>query len=129
MAEQHHGEWIDQQIAKLERKTFIQAPNGCKIWLEGTHGRTVKYGSVKIKLPGHMISKSINVHRLRYMLGARNFNLNPKFDVSHICHKSLCINFDHLSYEPHNINMNRQTCKVTHPPRCLGHGKNKACLI
>ena len=129
MAELHPDEWITQQIAKLELKTFVHPPLLCKIWLGATHGASVKYGSVKIKLPGAMISKSINAHRLRYILGAHNFNLNPKFDVSHICHNSLCINFDHLSYEPHSINMNRQICKVTHPSRCLGHGVNKACLL
>ena len=34
-----------------------------------------------------------------------------KQEVSHLCHKSLCVNTDHLCLESHETNMKRTLCK------------------
>ena len=33
------------------------------------------------------------------------------FEFSHRCHKTKCVKLDHLSLEPHSINLHRKTCK------------------
>ncbi len=37
-------------------------------------------------------------------------SLPPGLVISHLCHRSLCCNIDHLSAEPQHINNTRQTC-------------------
>jgi len=52
-------------------------------------------------------------------------------DISHVCHSRLCINADHLSHEPHDVNMDREGCQRL--GRCTGHkldGKQFApCIL
>ena len=125
---------LDRFIAfykgKIDNFTNINNRLGCKVWGGAVSGRRgVCYGVMRVRFPGSVRSRVEYVHRLAYMLENRNFNLDRAWHISHICHNRLCCNIDHLSYEPHFINNNRQACRMTIPKRCLGHQQYRNCLF
>ena len=54
-----------------------------------------------------------------------NDKLNSKsgYDISHLCGHKNCILFEHLSFEPHSINLGRVSCHRSRGMhrRCSGH--------
>lgn len=67
------------------------------------------------------------VHRVVYALKKDSPLDFSGHEVSHLCHVKECINIDHLSYEPHNINVARNLCRSSN--RCSGHGPYKRCIL
>ena len=55
--------------------------------------------------------KMIKTHRLVYMCSLEKTFLknegDEQMDVSHLCHRSLCVNPAHLVLEPHSTNSSR----------------------
>ena len=49
------------------------------------------------------------------------------FDISHLCHESLCTNVAHLSAEPRRINNIQRSCRGS--GACLGHGNYANCIL
>lgn len=122
--------WIDHYNQVLQEKSENVGHKGCRIWRFATTGTPhLRYGMLRVRFPNQAKSKPTFVHRLKYILFSRNFNLNRAFHVSHTCHESLCINIEHLSYEPQYVNNNRQNCKNENPPYCKGHGPYKMCIF
>ena len=48
----------------------------------------------------------VNAHRASYIAFNEIFVL--PLDISHCCHESSCVNPNHLSHEPHDINIERE---------------------
>jgi len=84
------------------------------------------YGSTKVRSHFDDRRFTLNVHRLMYFIHARHI-LTPDHHTSHLCHQKLCINTDHLSYEPAAVNLQRTTCN--RKGYCGGHDGYKDCLL
>lgn len=107
---------------------FLANFHRCVLWDVGKMTKNgVDYGYKYVKLPYKQLKSRQYTHRLAYMLKYRNYDLPRHFDVSHLCHNSLCINKDHLTLEPHNINNNRIHC--ANENQCFGHQPYKDCLL
>jgi len=48
-------------------------------------------------------------------------------DCSHLCGNEWCANHQHLRFEPHNVNMERNQCHRVN--KCSGHGFYGGCII
>ena len=117
---------------KLRTRVLAKTPNkdangmGCWQWAGGlkTGGR---YGTEYLHVGGDRMC--VNAHRAAYIAFNRAFLL--PFDISHCCHQSLCVNPNHLSHEPHDINMDRERCRKA--GKCYGHYTDgnglKPCLF
>ena len=77
----------------------------CHIWKGPC--TTNGYGIFRCSFRGKKIK--IRAHRAIYYL---HFNhvMSSKLHVSHLCHNKLCVNVNHLNYEPQSVNNNRQRC-------------------
>ena len=118
--------YLQQLQEKLAMKSEICGPKGCVEWRGGRSG---PYGVMKLKFFRFPTSKVMRVHRVQYMITSKNFDLNPQMHVSHLCHNSLCINENHLSYETREINMQREQCKHFIPKHCIGHPGQPDCIF
>ena len=78
----------------------------------------MKYGVVKVNF--RCGKRNLTAHRLSYMLYQRQTFMRANLDASHLCHNSLCVNAEHISLEPHSVNIQRNSCKKT--GNCSGHG-------
>jgi hypothetical protein len=97
---------IDKLKEFLKKRSFINE-NGCKIW-DGGVDRD-QYGVARVTINSKRIGFA--AHRLMFYVSLEGKTcLDPTMHVSHICHKKLCINIHHLSYEPPIINNNRMVC-------------------
>lgn len=100
-------------------------PHGqCRLWTGGLGGSD--YPRMRLTT-ARRPSTQYGVHQIVYSL---NFGIpldRERHDVSHKCHNRLCVNIDHLSYEPRAINVNRNTCKEEH--HCRGHGQFRQCIL
>ena len=127
---------IEQICTKLITKIRQAAgdpegPYGCLMWTRARQPAhaDVQYGRMRNPFPGPPGYSS--AHRLLYMAHHRRPQLEKSnengavMDVSHICHKSLCVNIDHLVFETHEINLERRhcvqqgLCTRSHKPYCL----------
>ena len=124
--------WSGHYLPKLQSKLVTMPCQDCHLWTGGPIlGR---YGSMKVYLPqqpgfinGPWVQQTIYVHRLCVMLTVPTFIINPPgYEVSHVCHQSKCCNYNHLSIEPHAINVQINSCKATQT--CHGHGEFKNCI-
>ena len=120
-------EWYQVYIDRIKEKSTIGKNGVCVIWMWGSKRviGSMKYGEMKAKIPGE-VSKKYSVHRLQYILHNLD-TLHPKGDISHLCHNSLCINMDHLSLEPREINNNRQGCLSR--GSCKMHEGYRDCMV
>jgi hypothetical protein len=103
---------LDSIRARFNSKVDISADDNCHIWTaakSGIEGR--RYGVMKVKWPGD-VSKREYAHRISFILANLNSfpTFNPKYNISHLCHNTLCVNIVHLSHEDSSNNRNRQTC-------------------
>lgn len=58
-----------------------------------------------------------------------NIILNAPFhELSHLCHNKLCLNIEHLSYEPSVINTQRNVCKDRNSCH-QNHGVYHNCIM
>ena len=104
------------------------ASNACVQW----NGAISKngYGFVHLNLPNKK-KLHTTAHRVAFMLNQKIFEI-PKKDsdgnilhVSHLCHNTTCVNAEHLSLEPQQLNQERKMCVKS--GCCLGH--SPACLL
>ena len=89
-----------------------------RIW-NGTKSSNQKYGVICYKHPVHNRWCTMHVHRFSVMLHNRNLAIPQHLDASRLCHNTLCLVPEHISFESHEFNNQRQAC-VTEG-RCLGH--------
>lgn len=110
--------------------------NGCTLW-EGTLKQGTSYGTVHLTFPSNppyipdKIHKVLHVHRafflLHFIIENQVLTLPQNLDnyeISHLCHKTLCVNIKHLQKETHEVNMARnhcasmKSCSKLHQPFC-----------
>lgn len=114
---------------KVMSNTVLAANGQCMIWT-GTRkrGRGAEYGVLCCKWGGRW--RTFSVHRLSIIF-SRLWHLEDiserGMDVSHLCHNSLCVNPQHLTYEPHQVNRIRSAC--VRAGQCTGHNQQPACLL
>ena len=84
--------------AKLDARIVVNKC-GCQIWQEAKKV-PVCYGVIKAKFPDTGWH-TLHAHKLRYLVHNRVISVDGALEVSHLCHKPLCINAEHLSLEPH----------------------------
>lgn len=96
---------------------------GCRLW----DGEKDRYGYGVHRHPFDGKRVRLLVHRLAYYLSRLPTTLSPTYHVSHLCHQNLCINTDHLSYEPQSVNSKRNQCKLE--GECTGHRGYKRCVL
>lgn len=86
------------------------------------------YGTIHINSKDAKIDKRINAHRLMFKLFNPDVNLSlgdRKMQVSHRCHKNMCVNPNHLVLESDKDNKDRDGCRYgstyrcPHSPKCL----------
>lgn len=104
------------------------AGSACIRWL-GSISKN-GYGFVHLELPDKTKIHT-TAHRAAFML-KNKLDKIPKIDhlgnilqVSHLCHNPACVNAEHLSLEPQQVNQERKMCFKS--GCCLGH--NPACLL
>jgi hypothetical protein len=106
---------------KIQNNSVEFGRKGCIMWVGGRSGaKSPQYGRLNVKFPNEPYSKKYYTHRLAYMLGSDMWDLPNGLHVSHRCHFSLCVNFEHLSLEPQSLNNERQMCGDI----CSGHKIN-----
>ncbi len=99
-----------------------QIINECHIWKGACTPNG--YGVLRCSFRGKRLR--LKAHRALYFLETKHA-MSSKMHVSHLCHNKLCVNIKHLSYEPQNINNNRQIC--AHEGLCHGHYGYSGCKI
>lgn len=106
------------------------AGNGaCIIWGGGNYVSVGNYrkGIVKwVDTNGRRTSTTIQRATYMNITGCTLSDIKG-FDVSHICHNSLCITFQHLSLEPHAVNIQRKNC--VSEKRCTSHSPYRDCQL
>lgn len=114
----------ERETSRLVRAlSKVKKSHHCLLW-DGKSRSKDGYGIIFFLFRGRR--KKLKVHRVQYFLTTGEM-LDKNMDVSHICHKKLCINFDHLSYEPHIINCKRNSCRDN--GECEGHRGYKSCIL
>ena len=120
-------EWLDKTAAAMRKRIEVKV-SGCSIWkgyVRKCRGRRGGgYGIMNVQFPDSNSRTMMRVHRLAYIVHTGSL-IPRQYDVSHLCHNSLCVNFHHLSLEPHSINNSRKTCNRN--KKCMGHGSEYKC--
>ena len=116
-----HEFWWDLRII-MQKTTRPTAAHDCLLWTGQTRitkGRYT-YGRVSNPFPAAnktaVLSVCKAVHKLHDKSNSYELPLygdaRSKFEISHICHLTLCINLDHLTWETHTIKQERLHCKL-----------------
>ena len=119
--------FFDLLKIKLGQKSERVGGQGgdCIIW-KGAVSR-FGYGVMKVTWPEEG-RKQEKVHRVALMVEmhlTRSQFPGEGLEVSHLCHKKLCVNPVHLVIEPHATNLERRhcfqqgVCCGTHLPQCI----------
>ena len=125
---------FQRYISYIEGKSHAPTgPHGCTMWQGGIWRRAGKYSYGRIRNPFPGPPERMTVHKLVYFLHKRQRPCDlpqrdahgSPYEISHICHQTLCTNMQHLVRETHSINQERLHCKnqghcsQTHTPFCL----------
>ena len=121
--------FLQDARAILSNPSNFNQQNACKIWSGTVDTKTngLAYGIVYLRPPHERKKKKYYTHRLAVNVKFNNIHIPKQFEVSHLCHRSLCIEMSHLSVEPHHINNNRIHCKTLN--KCTGHAPFADCLL
>ena len=71
----------------------------CWEWNAGFRDKEYRYGAIKYK------DKTIDAHRLSWMMANNKFDLTSKDFICHKCDNPPCVNPNHLFLGDHSINM------------------------
>ena len=104
------------------QNNIIKDQFNCHIWQKAKNSGG--YGVIKLSEKGR--SRTVLLHLLIYYLRKGQIPSEEE-NVSHLCHKTLCINIDHLTVEPHRVNCQRSTCNEK--KECLGHDPYPSCIF
>ncbi|XP_078667899.1 uncharacterized protein LOC144909676 [Branchiostoma floridae x Branchiostoma belcheri] len=115
-----YGQFIRQKL--LSKAAAVAS--GCVLWTG--HVSKEGYGTTKVKSHFDDRRFTLSVHRLLFFIHTKQ-RLTSAMHVSHLCHEKLCLNIEHLSYEPAVVNIQRARC--VEDGRCCGHGNYKDCII
>lgn len=87
---------------------------GCSEWM-GEKKKRSNCGMIKLNFC--TARKTVNAHKAVYIAFSGQFHLSH--NISHLCHNGFCVNYHHLSHEPHSVNIDRERCRGA--GRCYGH--------
>lgn len=122
------NKWIQSQKERLLSNSSVQGPHSCYVCYLGGGNQT--YPTMSVSYPWKPGRKTVLCHRLTYMLYTNNFDLPKGMEISHRCHEKHCVNPEHLSLEPHGVNMDRQICRDILPvKRCKKHSPYMDCIL
>jgi hypothetical protein len=81
-------------------------PDGCWEWLgaKSKGGRRNKNNSVYGSF--HYHGRTVRAHRFSCEALGNMGELPPGYDRAHLCHNTLCVNWEHIDYQPAEINQN-----------------------
>lgn len=134
--------WCLKYKRKLEKSIDIHQKEACHPWTGAVtyskHDKLSKYGRFRMT---SLITKQhyeTSAHRAYFMVSNNLPMLEPaehlhlqykkdKFEASHLCHHELCMNLEHISYEPKSVNLKRKKCK--NKSKCDGHTPFPACMF
>lgn len=103
---------------------YILKSSDCHLW----HGRTDRYGYGQIRIVFRGSRIDLKAHRVILALTIPDQYMQyPDHDVSHLCFSRNCVNFNHLSLEPHIVNNKRLICK--NEGNCCGHYGFPECHV
>ena len=139
----HIAEWSLKYKNKMDKKIDYVTKAPCHLWTGSTYSSKNKAGDTKPYGRFHFTdfeSKAYTettAHHAYYMFFNEVSSLKPPdgtdypgpWDCSHTCHEKLCLNVSHISYEPHCINVQRNTCKNQTPPSCCSHHPYANCMF
>ena len=116
---------------KLRRKGVRR--DHCLVWT-GCLTSDQNYGVITRNMKCCSKQKPWRVNRIAFALANYDGNLetfseilcDSSFHISHLCHNSLCIQYDHLSRERQIVNNNRIACH--NYMDCYGHNE-RDCLL
>ena len=113
--------------AKLKEGSTIGENQDCIIWTKAKN--SCGYGVIKYKSPSDFSWKTVNVHRLSFVVFNKKMFADVKnYDVSHLCNNKLCIKKEHLYAETRAQNRKREIC--VNRNICNGHFQRPAvCYI
>ena len=126
---------LNEQVEEYYKDQSITTDvNGCHIWQlnlsSNTRRNSSRYGLINIKIEDKVNKttcwRRLGAHIVVYFLRTSQVPLKGVTDISHLCHNSLCVNFDHLNREPHSINIQRYTSQCKTTKICLGHTDEKS---
>lgn len=103
---------------------------GCLVYLRDL-APSQMYHKIKISVKNVINSRyTMNMHAFVYKM-SHNIHPTTRFannmDVSHLCHTTKCMNFNHLTLEPRQVNNLRKLCKAN--KKCIGHGQYPSCML
>lgn len=109
-----------QKYTNILLLNCIDAENGsCKIWTGAIQRkRNYMLGMLNVAYPNGKRTK-MNVARLPKMLQLKTIDIDRNLDASHLCHNALCVNADHIIFEPHDLNNHRKVCVASQ--KCTTH--------
>ena len=122
----------DEFRANYSANVIIQ--NQCHLWTKD-QSKYPKYWVEPLKM-------QICVHTVVYFLFRSRIPRCEGDELSHLCGRERCVNIDHLTIDPHDINIERKKCHGTglkkgeaKPSKCQGHTKQsdvyprKTCIL
>ena len=95
----------------------------CQLWT----GLTFRNGYGKFATRFRGRDYRLLAHRVCFFIYNGFSVLSPSLHVSHLCHRKICVNFEHLSLEPASINNSRKTC--LDKQQCTGHDSYAKCIF
>ena len=126
--------WAARYQMKLNKYSDKCKGCNCILWNGCTErGKRVNYGQICAKIlkdeSGLFEFHTLKVHRLQFMvmLGDPSQIKEKDMHVSHLCFSHLCIEPSHLSYEPAEVNISRDTCRQDN--LCYGHAGFSDCIL
>ena len=79
----------------------------------------------KVTRADDKLSATLPLHTVAYFLHHGNTRREGE-EISHLCHRSDCINIEHLNLESHKVNIERRACRTK--SRCFGHEGQPDCI-
>lgn len=101
--------------------------SGCLLTVRPV-SRGETYPKIKISFNKKKFNQTIHSFVYKYKHKIDPFHrFGDGLEVSHLCHTPACIAINHLSLEPHRINIIRKNCHRL--KTCIGHGEYPSCLF
>lgn len=133
------GVWFESVRGKLAAKS--RREGNCLLWTGATkrcNPTSQPYGVMFLKppvlagyCPARPARKTYRTHVLAYALHNPDVRAaifrRRRWDISHLCHVSLCLESSHLSAEPRSINNSRKYCRTSRV--CVGHAGFPNCVL
>ena len=91
-----------------------------------------KYSYIRKRVASDRVVRE-SVHRIALLIKLKATAIPKELEASHLCHMMACINPEHLSAEPHDINQSRIKCyneseRLGYAYCLRNHGEYPACV-